>query len=461
VTVAIPTKPEELEAMLSDASALKNIAQEGKFTDFVKAYAQNVVNKDKDLSKQIENEVQLGLQAFLKENKAKGSVPLAFGGGNPNKTPVARGGKGEVYNKRAPGAGVDNARDGDGPLFADAAEFFQCTWDKRERLSNRADLGRKLERLQELQNSYGTVVPADGGFLVPESLRSELLELALESAVVRPRATVIPMTTARVGVPYVDSTTNVGSVLGGVVAYWTEEGGTLVESQGKFAAAVLDAKKLTAYAEVPSELMADAPAFMGYFDQTFPKALSFFEDLAFMSGNGVGQPLGWLNNSATVTVTAEAGQGVGTIVWENIVKMYARMLPSSLASAVWVVDIAAFPQLATMALNVGVGGSAVWLNNGVEGPPATILGRPVIFTEKAASLGTTGDISFVDLSYYLVGDRQQLQVASSTEFKFNQDKVAFRVISRVDGRPWIQSAITPANSGPTLSPFVQLSSTRT
>jgi HK97 family phage major capsid protein len=456
--VTIPTKPEELESFLSDNSKLQNLFKEGQFGEFVNAYATNVVNKDTDLGKQIQNEVQIGLQSFMKENKVKGSIPLNL---QPGSRGLTRGGKGELYNKRAVGAAVDNAKDGDGPLFSDAAEFFQATWDKKDRLANRTDLGRKLEKLQEIQNSYGTVVPSDGGFLVPESLRSELMGLALESSVVRPRATVIPMETARVGLPFIDSTTNVGSVLGGVVCYWTEEGGTLTESQGKFGAVTLDAKKLTAYSEVPSELMADAPAFMGYFDQSFPKAMSFFEDLAFMSGNGVGQPLGWLNNAATVTVTAESGQGTGTIVWENVIKMYARMLPSSLASAVWVVDIAAFPQLATMALNVGVGGSAVWLNNGVEGPPATILGRPVIFTEKAASLGTTGDISFVDLSYYLVGDRQQLQVASSTEFKFNQDKVAFRVISRVDGRPWMQSAVTPQNAGPTLSPFVQLSSTRT
>jgi hypothetical protein len=33
---------------------------------------------------------------------------------------------------------------------------------------------------------------------------------------------------------------------------------------------------------------------------------------------------------------------------------------------------------------------------------------------------------------------------------------AFRVIERVDGRPWLQSAITPQNNGATLSPFVKL-----
>jgi hypothetical protein len=54
-----------------------------------------------------------------------------------------------------------------------------------------------------------------------------------------------------------------------------------------------------------------------------------------------------------------------------------------------------------------------------------------------------------------------MQVASSSEYKFGNDLTAYRVIERVDGRPWLQSAITPKNGGPTLSPFVQLSSTRT
>jgi HK97 family phage major capsid protein len=87
----------------------------------------------------------------------------------------------------------------------------------------------------------------------------------------------------------------------------------------------------------------------------------------------------------------------------------------------------------------------------------TILGRPVIFTEKTPALTTTGDINFVDLSYYLIGDRQIMQASSSPHFKFSTDKTAFKFIERVDGRPWLQSAITPKNnSSSTLSPFVQL-----
>ena len=190
------------------------------------------------------------------------------------------------------------------------------------------------------------------------------------------------------------------------------------------------------------------------------------QTIGFMTGTGVGEPLGFINCPAAVIATAVAGQGANTIVVENLAAMYARMLPTSLMNAVWIADIGTLPQLMTMALSVGTGGGPVWMTGGfgagaVGAPPMTIFGRPVIFTEKCPALGTTGDISLVDLSYYLIGDRQIMQAASSEHYKFANDQLAFRIIERVDGRPWIQSAITPHNGGNTLSPFVQLSSTRT
>src|SRR3546814_17444645 len=78
--------------------------------------------------------------------------------------------------------------------------------------------------------------------------------------------------------------------------------------------------------------------------------------------------------------------------------MYARMLPSSLERAVWIASPDTFVELATMALTVGTGGSAVWLTDGTGAPTLTLLGRPVIMTEKApGALGAVGDLSFVDL----------------------------------------------------------------
>jgi HK97 family phage major capsid protein len=274
------------------------------------------------------------------------------------------------------------------------------------------------------------------------------------------------MSSLKLRFPAIDSTTNVGSVFGGITAYWTEEGAELAESQGAFQAIGLEAWKLTALATVTNELVRDAAGgFNIYLEQLFPAALSYFEDLAFLKGNGVGQPLGVLNtnNQALVTVSKESSQAADTIVWNNILKMYARMLPTSLSKAVWLVTPEALPQLANMTVAVknvagteNVGGSAVWLTDGTGAPTLTLLGRPVIITEKAGLLGDLGDIAFVDLSMYLIGDRQQMTMDSSAHAKFTSDKTVYRIIERVDGRPWVNSAITPQNGGPTLSPFVQL-----
>jgi HK97 family phage major capsid protein len=469
MTVTIPTRSEELEDFLGDTANVRAMmAEPGKFKEFIKVYARTQLEKDTDLQAQIKEQVQIGLADFMRENGRTGyaSSRLDLGsagmdtGTRRTDTQRVSHGRGAAYNKRTYGYKLENGLTQD-EQFLDSAEFFQAVWPRFETLKNSEDLGRKRAAVLKLQNSFGSEVPADGGFLIPEVLRSDIMQVALESAVVRPRAQVIPMDSLRVPIPMIDSTSNVSSVFGGVVCYWTEEAAQLVESQASFGRVVLDAKKLTGYAEVPNELLADAPAFSAFFDTIFPRAVAWYEDIAFMNGTGVGEPLGFINCPASVNVAKESGQANATIVWENVVKMYARMLPTALGAAVWVASIDTFPELATMALSVGTGGGPVWMGNytspGANTPPITILGRPVYFTEKTPVLGSPGDISFVDLNYYLIGDRQMMQAASSEHYRFQNDKTAFRVTERVDGRPWLQSAITPHNnSSSTLTPFVQL-----
>jgi len=461
VTVTIPEAPHELEEMLSDGAKMQDVFKEGKFGDFVKAYQNKAAKKDPDIKAQIAEQVQLGMAQFMKDNNEKAGAPPVDLTPGPAAQPRVRleNGARRTSAQKALNGGRAIGRALDG-MFQDSAEFFRTTHFDEMRVNRSSDLSAKRAKVTEIMNSFGSEVPADGGFLIPETLRSDLLQVALEEAVVRPRAQVIPMETLRVPIPMIDSTSNVSSVFGGVICYWTEEAAALVESQASFGRVTLDAKKLTGYAEIPNELLADAPAFTSFFDDVFPKALAWYEDIGFMNGTGVGEPRGFVNCPASVQVAAQAQQPPATIAWENIVAMYARMLPTALQNAVWIASIDTFPQLATMALSVGTGGSAVWLGNlqqpGSAVPPVSILGRPVIFTEKTPALGTTGDINFVDLSYYLIGDRQMMQSTSSPHFKFASDKTVFRIIERVDGQPWLQGPITPHNGANALSPFVQL-----
>lgn len=442
--IAIPESQSELEELLADGAKVQNLMAEGQFPEVVKAYAKHVADTDTGIMAQVKEQVQAELHAYLKDNENVKGLEALKRGGVEAVTMSAREAVG--YSAKAPGAKIDAGQ------FDGLSGFLKDVWHNAQR-SAESDA-----RLQALRNAaFSSGEPASGGFLVPEAFRAELLRLSLESGVTRPRARVVPMETARVLYPMLDVTSHAENVYGGIQGYWTPESGLMDEVTATFGRVALDAWKLTAFANVPNELIQDsAISFEQFIRTAVPEGLSYFEDDAFINGNGAGQPLGWRRAEATVVVAKETGQAADTIVWQNIIKMYSRMLPQSLSRAVWVVSHDAFPQLAQLSLDVGTGGSAIWLNSGVSGPPATILGRPVIVTEKVPSLGNQGDISFVDLGYYLIGDRQAMTVESSPHYRFQNGETSFRFVTRVDGRPWLKSALTPRNSGPTLSPFVQL-----
>lgn len=419
---------------------------DGSFMNALDGYV-NAQNKERtEILSELKEQTEAQLTGWLKENKAsfnkssnKLDLNVAKRAGN-KPSPV-------LNNPRATGAPLNGVYDN---FYSFLQDVFHA-----QRGSLPVD---SLERFSQVKN-YSEKVPSEGGFLVPEEFRSQILQLAMENSIVRPRATVIPMSAPRTHIPTVDETSRVSSVFGGVIVYRTEEGAELTESSAAFASIKLDATKQTALAHVPNELVRDWGAFGAWIDATLPAAIGFYEDLDFLSGNGVGQPLGALTtaNTALITVAAASGQLANTIVWENIIAMYARMLPSSVSSAVWIASPDTFAQLATMALTVGTGGSAIWLTNGSQSPSLTLLGRPVIMSEKApAALGTAGDLSFVDFGMYLVGDYQTMTVDASPHVKFTSDKTSFRAIARNDGRPWLNSALTPHNNSATLSPFVQL-----
>lgn len=435
--IIIPVNATELEEMLNQPAKMKDVlADPESMSQFIRNYAATMARTDPGLNEQLKDLVKAEMTAYFRENgqELNKRTNHLLGRGNARNA---------LYREDAPGAAID-------PYFKHSSDFYKAIWHLNTSPQN-------AQRLVEVQNAYSSVVPSSGGYLVPEAVRSQLMERVLETALVRPRAMVVPMEAPRVSFPVVDDTTHVGSVVGGLVTYWVAEGGQLTDTSSNFGQVTLDASTLTAYTEVPNQLLQDSALSMDAFINTnFPKALVWGEDSAFLTGDGVAKPKGVLNADALVVVAKQSGQVASTVVWQNVVKMYARMLPSSLSNAVWVASPATFVELATMALSVGTGGSAIWLNNGVEGPPMTVLGRPLFLTEKVPTLGTQGDLSFMDFGQYLVGDRGYMEAMSSPHYKFQNLKTAYRFVQRVDGRPAVTSALTPANSGDTLSPFVTL-----
>ncbi len=305
--------------------------------------------------------------------------------------------------------------------------------------------------------------PEQGGYLVPTEFANQLFMTGIEQSNFFSRATKIPMAKNSIDIPYIqDSDHSSGYVYSSVLLYWLDELGAKIASKPKFGKVNLRLNKLIGMAFASDELLEDsAVSIQPLLTDVFSRAFTWTLDNVALNGSGAGQPRGILSDPALITVSKESGQAATTIEAENIIKMYARMWPEGQRNAVWVANPDTFKELATMSLAVGTGGAPVYLPaNGLSGKPYdTLMGKPLIFSEHAQSLGTLGDIFYIDWTQYLVGQkagRGGVSFATSIHLKFDYDQTAFRWVMRIDGQGWWPSTITPRYSSDTISPFVVL-----
>jgi len=440
----LPTDVDTAAAMLNDPAELNKWLRAGRFTDLQDRYNEltrpplaeqitDILDAREAQNGTIANAAKTAMDEWLREHGALTNILRPnLGGGEERRLPVRN-----EYAKRIEEIG-----------FTNLGDFAREIW-------HRNPVQNRMPKVREVMNDFSSVDPALGGALIPESMDTEIRRLVLEQSIVRRYATQVTMTSPKMLFPFVDWTTNVGSTFGGWQVTRVGEGQSIPKSNSKFGSAKLEVSKQVAGARVPNELFVDVSALDGFIRATLPQAQAFAEDVDFLTGTGADEPLGVLNSPATITVAKETGQGDDTVIVENILNIYARMLPSSKGRAVWLVNPTTFTQLMTLSIPVGTGGAPIALVNIASSPQPTMLGRPVIETEKVPALGDAGDIGFYDFSYYLIGDRPGSGLESSPHEEFSNDVTVLKLTSRNDGRPWVQSPMQPLN-GATLSPFVIL-----
>ncbi len=305
-------------------------------------------------------------------------------------------------------------------------------------------------RLQK--RAQGTIIDSDGGFAVPHPLAASIFDTSLESEIIRPRARIFTMRSQTLQVNQWDGPDHSGrQFYGGISANWAGESSELDVDTAKLRATVLQAKKVAFIGKVPTELVEDSPNFASQFKAALTGAAGWHLDDAFLNGTGGNQPEGIRNSPAIITVDAEGGQSANTIVWENIVNMWARLWPGGQNNSIWIANGNCIPQLYLMNQAVGTAGVPVF--QPASQPAATMFGRPIFFTEK---LPTVGDILLVDPKQYAIGMRVGVSLLISPHVYFTTDELAFRLRTRVEGKSLWDKVLTPAEATETLSPFVQL-----
>ena len=326
--------------------------------------------------------------------------------------------------------------------FRDLQDFMTAVWHGRD--------ARLFEKRSMVENT-----PSEGGFLLSEKYASMLWTDVIEDAFMMKSCRLVPIKSGNsIKVPAWEIGDHSSNLFGGVIAYWKGEEGSLTDVNPDVREMELKPKKLTILCTASGELVDDVPNFDSDVVEVLRQALKWYLNYNLLRGDGAGKPLGLLNAPSIVNVDKESGQAADTIEYKNVKKMYARMAPASQRRAVWIANYDTKPDLLEMTIPVGTGGSAVQVMKESNGQ-FTILGRPVMFSEKMPTLGDANDIVFADLSQYLVGLRGDIQVAKSPDVYFTTHKIAYRLIIRADGQHAWNEALTP-KEGSTLSPVVGL-----
>ena len=323
--------------------------------------------------------------------------------------------------------------------------------------SNRYD-----ERLRIMDASMSEGVGPDGGYLVPDQYVQMLLDASLESEIVRPRCTVVPMTGRTAIASGFDTMNHTGGSIAGFTMEWLGELATGTRQKGKVRRITLNAHKGAIFTQASNELDADAPGFGNDLVTTLISAVGWSLDYHAIRGTGAGMPLGVLNDPALITVAKEGSQAADTFLAANVLKMFGRLHPACAANAIWITNSTCLPKLLSLYIPAtNVAGSE---NVGaVTGPLVTIigpnqflmLGLPLVVTEKASVLGDVGDLILADWSQYALGLRREVTVERNNAPGWTEDATDWRAIIRVDGQGKWNAPVTPVN-GDTLSWCVTL-----
>jgi hypothetical protein len=368
-----------------------------------------------------------------------------------------------LYRPDAPGAALDRE-----PWARTWATYWRAVNDPHD-ASARQLIANVMTRPANAVQAFSERVPAEGGFLVPEILRSQVLSY-MTPALVRPRATVYPMTSERLPVPYLDNSSqnSAAQALGGMTFALTQENAAITASIPTFGRTVLQAWKVGGYMVAPNELVDDAPAFGDFLARVIAQGLTWYEDDLFIgnTANGVGRPQGLIYAPCAVSVTRTGG---GPVL-ADLVTMFKGLHPASKqagltageTSVCWLLSASAMDSVLEIFYNFGSATSGVtppseWFSMGDGNKVApSLLGLPCLVTDHQPASGTTGDVILADLRHYLIGDRMEMTVERSAKGAgFIDDQSNIRVITRLDGRYWIQSSVT-TEAGQSVSPVVVL-----
>lgn len=276
------------------------------------------------------------------------------------------------------------------------------------------------------QNGLKAGSDGAGGYLVPDTYDTELVQALAEKNVIRQIAKAIP-TTQRMHIPVANG---IGD------AAWIREGEPWGINEADFGEVVLDAYKLATSIRVSDEMLEDGGVDIEeYIRKIYAERIGEAEEEAFVRGNGKGKPLGLIYQAPMGAISELEGD----ITLNDILNLEYSVKQAYRDNAVWLMSEDAYHKLRRIP---HYDGRPLWNPNLKEGEPEYLFGHRICICKSMDDVAPGSiPVMFGDFRFFWIGDRGKRVIKRLVERYADRGQVAFITTERVDAKLILPDAV--------------------
>lgn len=325
-------------------------------------------------------------------------------------------------------------RNGEAGLSRDEVKMLKTQVFHREGIQDMLRNGKSVSDIKTVMvEAQGTL----GGYAVPPSWQSQFItRLPGLTAVRGSGATVIQLDSNSVEIPEYDGgdTQYVGAIRGA----WGTETQSPAAKNATLKQVSLLANVYTYKVQMSQSLVEDAANLVSLVQRDILDVLAIDEDAAFLTGDGVGKPLGIIPGSANTLGLTEVHSGAAATVTAAGIKLLKRGIASQYRQrGTFVANSDTFGAVETLTVATA---SATYAFPDLS-ETAVLLGQPVKESESLPDLAASSlSMIFGDFSGYYIAERLGMSIVRFQDSNTGINQVEYHVRRRVGGRvakPWM------------------------
>lgn len=260
---------------------------------------------------------------------------------------------------------------------------------------------------------------SEGGYLVPETYVTTVINKLLDMSVMRANSNVI-RTSSITNIPLGD-----GRPTFSLIA----ENGAYGTTDASFAQKVLGAYKLGGIIQASDEIIQDSFIdLQSYLTNLIVEGIADQEEEYFTNGTGTSQPAGILTGGTLGKTTA----GATAVTLDEVLDLIYSLKAGYRMNAKLVMNSST--ELAIRKLKDS-NGQYLWQPSIQAGTPNLFDGKQILINEKMPSIGTGNKfMAFGDLKYFTIADRAGIEIKRLDELYAGNGQVGWRVSKRFDSK---------------------------